>query len=296
MADAGTHVFRVSLDPKLYRDVEIRSSKKLYDLAAAIVAAFGFYFDHPFGFYSLLEGHIFSSPVKYELFADLEDIGEPSDAGSVERTPISEAFPEIGHKMTFLFDYGHSWQFQVELIDRFAAHREGSEVSARAQEDREGAVAVSAGGEAMDEGQVMGARRNIACMVQSRECHDLVEPHGTVTRQPLVLGRDLPGLVGELPRGIGEDGRKVAALREAKEVPPRRAKRACSRSAGIIVPRMVAARGDAHVVFSLRHRWPRRFRKSVLAFHRYAAGVVAPSRRSSGRLESHIRDLVVVGR
>ena len=115
MAVAGTHVFRVSLEAKLYRNIEIRSGKKLYDLAAAIVAAFGFYFDHPFGFYSLLEGHIFSSPVKYELFADLEDIGEPSDAGSVERTPISAAFPEIGRKMTFLFDYGDNWEFRVEL-------------------------------------------------------------------------------------------------------------------------------------------------------------------------------------
>jgi hypothetical protein len=116
MAVAGTHVFRVSLEAKVYRDIEIRSGKKLYDFASAIVAAFGFYFDHPFGFYSLLEGHILGSPVQYELFADLEDIGEPSAAGSVERTSISEAFLEIGHKMTFLFDYGDNWQFQVELI------------------------------------------------------------------------------------------------------------------------------------------------------------------------------------
>jgi len=120
MADTVTHVFRASLDPKLYRDVEIPNNKKLYDLAAAIVAAFGFYFDHPFGFYSLLEGHIFSSPIKYELFADMDDIGEESDAGSVERTLISEAFPEIGHKMTFLFDYGDHWEFRVELIGKGA--------------------------------------------------------------------------------------------------------------------------------------------------------------------------------
>ena len=120
MASAGIHVFRVSLAPKLYRDLEIPSSKKLYDLASAIVSAFGFQFDHPFGFYSLLKGHIFSSPVKYELFADLDDIGEPSDAGSVEQTRISDAFPEIGHKMTFLFDYGDNWQFRVEVIGKGA--------------------------------------------------------------------------------------------------------------------------------------------------------------------------------
>src|SRR6266446_3500861 len=116
MAEASTQVFRVSLNPKLYRDIEISSGKKLYDLAAAIVAAFGFDFDHAFGFYGRLEGNILRSPVKYELFADMDDIGEESDAGSVKRTRIPEAFPEIGHKMTFLFDYGDNWEFKVELI------------------------------------------------------------------------------------------------------------------------------------------------------------------------------------
>jgi Plasmid pRiA4b ORF-3-like protein len=118
MAEAGTHVFRVSLEEKLHRDIEIQSSKKLYDLAEAIVGAFGFFFDHPFGFYSKLEGHVLDSPAKYELFADLDDIDPPSDAGSVERTPISDAFPEIGNKMTFLFDYGDMWQFGIEVIGR----------------------------------------------------------------------------------------------------------------------------------------------------------------------------------
>lgn len=117
MADAVTHVFRISLNPKLYRHIEIQSTKTLYDLAAAIVGAFGFDFDHPFGFYSLLKGNVLKSPVKYELFADMADEGIESDAGSVERTRISDVFPDIGHKMTFLFDYGDNWEFQVESID-----------------------------------------------------------------------------------------------------------------------------------------------------------------------------------
>ena len=123
MAGTDTHVFRVALTPKLHRDIEIASGEKLYDFAAAIVAAFGFDFDHPFGFYSLLKGHVLRSPVKYELFADMDDIGEESDAGSVERTRISEAFREIGHKMTFLFDYGDNWQFRVELIGQNAKEK-----------------------------------------------------------------------------------------------------------------------------------------------------------------------------
>jgi Plasmid pRiA4b ORF-3-like protein len=110
MADAGTHIFRVSLAARLYRDIEISSTSKLYDLARYIVRVFDFDFDHAFGFYSNLKGNIYASPIKYELFADM---GE-SDARSVKRTRISEAFPSAGRGMTFLFDYGDGWQFRVK--------------------------------------------------------------------------------------------------------------------------------------------------------------------------------------
>ena len=112
MAEAQTHVFRVSLSPKVYRDFEILSAKNLYDLAGEIVRVFGFDFDHAFGFYSKLTGNVFGSPVKYELFADM---GE-SEARSVKRTRIVEAFPTVGAKMTFVFDYGDNWQFRIEAI------------------------------------------------------------------------------------------------------------------------------------------------------------------------------------
>jgi len=46
----------------------------------------------------------------------MADMDIESDAGSVERTRTSKAFLEIGHKMTFLFDYGDNWEFRVELI------------------------------------------------------------------------------------------------------------------------------------------------------------------------------------
>ena len=112
MAEAQTHVFRVSLSPKVYRDFEILSAKNLYDLGSAIVRVFGFDFDHGFGFYSKLSGRIFDSPVKYELFADMAE----SEARSVEQTQIVEAFPTVGAKMTFLYDYGDNWQFRTEVI------------------------------------------------------------------------------------------------------------------------------------------------------------------------------------
>ena len=41
MPRASTHIFRVRLWPKVYRDIEIDSRKSLYDPAAAIVRALG---------------------------------------------------------------------------------------------------------------------------------------------------------------------------------------------------------------------------------------------------------------
>ena len=108
-----THIFRVRLRPKIYRDIEIDSSDSLYDLAAVIVQAFDFDLDHAFGFFSKLDHYIFDSPVRYELFADLDG---DSEARSVKRTKVAQAFPELGSKMQFLFDYGDEWRFQVEVI------------------------------------------------------------------------------------------------------------------------------------------------------------------------------------
>jgi hypothetical protein len=122
MPRTSTHIFRARLSPRIYRDIEIESTRSLYDLAAAIVRAFGFDFDHAFGFFSNLGSHVFDSAVRYELFADLEGSGEArsveraTKARSVERTTIAQAFPALGVKMQFLFDYGDEWRFQVEVI------------------------------------------------------------------------------------------------------------------------------------------------------------------------------------
>jgi hypothetical protein len=113
MPRTSTHIFRARLSPRIYRDIEIESTRSLYDLAAAIVQTFGFDFDHAFGFFSNLGAYVFDSAVRYELFADLEGGGE---ARSVKRTTLAQAFPEVGCKMQFLFDYGDEWRFQVEVI------------------------------------------------------------------------------------------------------------------------------------------------------------------------------------
>ena len=40
---------------------------------------------------------------------------EPTGAGSVKKTKISQVWQRAGDKMLFLFDYGDNWQFIVEL-------------------------------------------------------------------------------------------------------------------------------------------------------------------------------------
>jgi hypothetical protein len=116
MTEAGTHIIRVTLqdEPSIYREIEVESRKTLSDLAEAIVRAFGFEFDHAFGFYSKLTGRdVMRAQPKYELFADM---GEKTDAKSVRKTRVADAFPDVGHTMLFMFDYGDDWRFVVKVI------------------------------------------------------------------------------------------------------------------------------------------------------------------------------------
>jgi hypothetical protein len=181
-----------------YRVIAIPPERSLYDLAEAITDAFGFDFDHAFGFYNNLKNPFDSSEI-YELFTDLEEEDEPGGisllpptvrllpgleddpvalvtkaaleldprslherypevtqailreellarippekhaavqpilqefietmlpaevglekgpAKGVEGVTIAQAFPKLGKKMLFLFDYGDDWRFVVQL-------------------------------------------------------------------------------------------------------------------------------------------------------------------------------------
>lgn len=102
--------------PAVTRDIEVTPNTNLYNLAAAIVSAYGFNFDHCFGFYSNIDSNFYhDSKEQYELFADLDDV-EPTEALSVKHTKVHQVWCERGKKMAFLFDYGDGWRFLVELI------------------------------------------------------------------------------------------------------------------------------------------------------------------------------------
>jgi hypothetical protein len=116
MAGTETFIFRVALQGSaaIYRDIELDPAKSLCVLAEAIVSSFNFDFDHAFGFYTgLTPAKMHKTFPKYELFADMGDAA-PGVLG-VKKTGISQAFPEVGHTMLFLFDYGDDWLFRVTL-------------------------------------------------------------------------------------------------------------------------------------------------------------------------------------
>jgi hypothetical protein len=106
--------FRVFYTRDVYRDIEIAGTDSLYDLASIIIQSFNFDFDHAFGFYSNLKKY-YDSAERYELFADLEDVGMESDALSVKNTAINSVFTEK-KDMLFFFDYGDCWQFKVHCM------------------------------------------------------------------------------------------------------------------------------------------------------------------------------------
>src|SRR3954468_9160906 len=115
MAEAATHIFRVSLRNRrsVRRDIEIESAKTLADLAEAIVQAFDFDFDHAFDFYPETKGRaVMRGRPAYELFADMDAATETQ---SVRKTKVAQAFTEVGQAMIFLFDYGDEWLFRIEL-------------------------------------------------------------------------------------------------------------------------------------------------------------------------------------
>jgi hypothetical protein len=57
-AEARMHGLRASLKPHVYRDIEIDSDRSLFELAHVITKAFGFDFEHAFGFFNRLSGRL----------------------------------------------------------------------------------------------------------------------------------------------------------------------------------------------------------------------------------------------
>jgi hypothetical protein len=104
----------VDATTKVLRRIQLAEKKSLYNFAKVIIQAFGFYFDHCFGFYDNFERY-HDSQKAYELFFDIGEEPLSPNTKGVKKTKINQAFKHPGDKMLFFFDYGDSWYFAVEL-------------------------------------------------------------------------------------------------------------------------------------------------------------------------------------
>jgi len=121
-SDKHDYIFDVSMQEcgaygvkgKVLRRIQISENKSLYSFAKAITQAFGFYFDHCFGFYDNIKNN-HESNIVYELFVDIGEEPTAPMAKGVKNTKIRQAFKSPGEKMLFVFDYGDDWHFVVEV-------------------------------------------------------------------------------------------------------------------------------------------------------------------------------------
>src|SRR3990167_4843077 len=90
---------------KVLRRIQIAHIRSLYNFAKVITRAFGFYFDHCFGFYDNFERR-HDSKKAFELFADIgEEPLRPTTKG-VEHTKLRSVFKRPGEQMLVLVDCG----------------------------------------------------------------------------------------------------------------------------------------------------------------------------------------------
>jgi len=104
-----THIFRVNVlggafvpGHPVMRKIEVREDSNPHHLVEAIVQAYGFDFDHAFGFFIRTGDDCLHSERKYELFADMPNIaGEHPESQSVLRTKISDVWKILGDSIRF---------------------------------------------------------------------------------------------------------------------------------------------------------------------------------------------------
>lgn len=97
-----------------YRVIAIPEQATLYDLGLSIISAFGFDFDHLFGFYDNLHRY-YHAQEGYELSAGA---GIGSRFPGVKQAKILTVFSHPKKKMLFVFDFGDEWRFIVQSKGR----------------------------------------------------------------------------------------------------------------------------------------------------------------------------------
>jgi hypothetical protein len=107
----GIYYFKVSLTKTLWRIIKLAYSHTLEDLHLAIQFAFAFDNDHLYAFY--LEGEKRGRRMGHGIYC--REAG--AEGFKAEETLIGECGFYTGQTMTYLFDFGEMWKFDVTLLN-----------------------------------------------------------------------------------------------------------------------------------------------------------------------------------
>jgi hypothetical protein len=102
----GNYVFKVSLDKDIWRKIMLSHKQTLLDLHLTIQKAFDFDNDHLYAFY--MDGKRYSRQVYNSIMN--------GEGPYVDDAVIGELEIYQGQKILYLFDFGDSWKFEVELL------------------------------------------------------------------------------------------------------------------------------------------------------------------------------------
>lgn len=101
----GVHIFKVSLDPKIWRRIAISAERPLADLSDLILEAFEFDSDH-------LDMFLYKDYMGRTLEIKHPYTEEPPITTEVQ---IGDVPIAVGNNMTYVFDFGDWWEFEVQL-------------------------------------------------------------------------------------------------------------------------------------------------------------------------------------
>ncbi|KYK33613.1 MAG: hypothetical protein AYK18_04605 [Theionarchaea archaeon DG-70] len=103
----GTYTVKVSLRKNLWRTIVLSNEHTLEDLHEAIQDAFEFDRDHLYTFFT--DGIPWSNAHIYALQGD--------EGPFSNRVSIGDLGLQPGQFILYIFDFGHQWQFKIELLD-----------------------------------------------------------------------------------------------------------------------------------------------------------------------------------
>ena len=105
-APKGNYIFKVSLEKTVWRMISIGFNHSLDDLHLAIQDAYDFDNDHLYSFF--MDGKRYSR--------DRYESPNCEDGPYADEAIIGEIGLYAGQKILYLFDYGDSWEFEVQLL------------------------------------------------------------------------------------------------------------------------------------------------------------------------------------